>query len=198
LAAAPGISGDSAAISPGLGAVAAPVSDQVDCLPDRLGAARCLTRSVTARAVDGPARAFSTETGMNEPFTTSRIQDTLAFRAEWASGMSAYLIGLKYGVQGRSVTRRAMLFGYPRRGRDHQILGPMPERPAIDAPAPEPETTAPEKQQGAQQTHPRWPAEYDVAIIKTAGKYSRLANLSKVLGRNVNALLARWHQLRAS
>ena len=65
LAAAPGISGDSATLSPGLGAVAASVSDQVDCLPDRLGCrVPFLSRGMTARAFEVPtpcARAFSLE-----------------------------------------------------------------------------------------------------------------------------------------
>jgi hypothetical protein len=201
LAAAPGISGDSATLSPGLGAVAATASDQVDCLPDRLGRrVPFLSRGMTARAVElstPPARAFSKESGMSDRFAPSRIQDTMSFRADWSSGLSATDIGLKYRVQGRSVTRRAMQFGYPRRGRDHQILGAMPAHPAIDAPAPHvvAEVVIPKALEG--KGHPRWPLEYDAAILKTDGKYSRIANLSRSLGRSVNAILGRWHQLRA-
>lgn len=132
---------------------------------------------------------------MRNRFAPSRIQDTVSFRADWAGGIAATDIGSKYGVQGRTVLRRAMAFGYPRRDKDHQILGPMPKHRAIDdvPPAPVEKIEAPK----AGQAHPRWPAEYDAAILKTDGKYSRIANLSKSLGRSVNAILGRWHQLRA-
>lgn len=59
LAAACGNSGGGKIGSPQSLAVAASDPDQVHCLPDRLGAARCLTRGMTARAVDDPARALS-------------------------------------------------------------------------------------------------------------------------------------------
>lgn len=132
---------------------------------------------------------------MRVHFAPSPIKDTLSFRADWAGGIPQSEIGSKYGVQGRTVMRRAMTFGYPRRDRNNHILGPMPARAAIDdgSPAPIEQVEAPK----VEQTHPRWPAEYDLAILNTDGKYSRIANLSKSLGRSVNAILGRWHQLRA-
>ena len=42
----------------------------------------------------------------------------------------------------------------------------------------------------------RWPAALDAKILKTDGKYRNLSKLSLEVGRPVNSLLHRWHQLR--
>jgi hypothetical protein len=203
LAAARGNSGDDGMLSPQSPVIAASASDRVLPVTDRLGAARCLTRSMTARAVDPcPARAFSFGGKMKAPRKPSRLQDTVSFRSDWANGVAVADIGSKVDLTGRTVTHMAMRYGYPRRDRDHKILGDMPDHPAVDAPVQDlPKSAAAPEVERAEdvirQTHPRWPVEYDAAILKTGGKYSRMANLSRSLGRSVNAILGRWHQLRA-
>lgn len=42
----------------------------------------------------------------------------------------------------------------------------------------------------------RWPTALDAKIMKTDGKYRNLSKLSQEVGRPVNSLLHRWHQLR--
>ena len=130
---------------------------------------------------------------MANPRKPSRLQDTMEFRSMWSSGAPIEYIADKHGLTRSTVNRQASKFGYPNRGKKNNLLGNMPTTLAVDDPARNvPEVITPPKQ-----SHPRWPVEYDAAILKTDGKYSRIANLSKSLGRSVNAILARWHQLRA-
>ena len=193
LAAADGNGGDSVNRSPSLSTVAAPASDRFASVADRLGAACCLTRGRTARAVDDPARAFSKEGDMASPKRESRLLDTMEFRRMWSEGMKPAEIGATVGLAAKSVEALARKYGYSPRWRG-RLRGSMPEYPAIDDPARF--ENKPQPVQPAPQSHPRWPAEYDAAILKTAGKYSRIAKLSQGIGRPVNAILARWHQLR--
>lgn len=125
--------------------------------------------------------------------TKARLADDMNFRRMWASGVPLADIADGADLAPRSVTRLANTYGYPPRGKDHALLGPMPATLAVDDPA----RDEPVEITVKAQTHPRWPVEYDAAILKTDGKYSRIANLSKSLGRSVNAILGRWHQLRA-
>lgn len=125
--------------------------------------------------------------------TKPRLADDLNFRRMWSSGTPMAEIATSADLSAQSVARLAKSYGYPNRTAAQELLGDMPAHPAVDDPvrdqAPEPKVEA--------QTHPRWPVEYDAAILKTEGKYSRIANLSQNLGRPINAILARWHQLRA-
>ena len=126
--------------------------------------------------------------------TGPRLADDMNFRRMWASGVPVAEIAEGAGLATKSVTRLARAYGYPNRSnKTHLPLGDMPATLAVDDPA----RNVPEVIKVEAQTHPRWPAEYDAAILKTGGKYSRMANLSQNLGRSVNAILARWHQLRA-
>lgn len=202
LAAAPGISGDSTALSPGFGAVAASASDRILPVSDRLGAARCLTRSITARAVElstPPARAFSSggftmAAPKSRGGAKSKLADDATFRRLWSTGVPLSDIAESVDITPRSVTILARSYGYPYRSKTGELLGDMPRRLADHD---EQESKIDARIQNLSQTHPRWPVEYDAAILKTEGKYSRIANLAKILGRSVNAVLGRWHQLRA-
>jgi hypothetical protein len=193
LAAVRGNSGGGKIGSPQSLGVAASDPDQVDCLPDLLGAARRPSRGTTAQAVDDPACALSLEVQMAGISKISQLQDTQALRAMWESGVSAKQIGEAVGMAASSVNTKAKMFGYPSRARGGVLRGPMPSHPPVDAVAHD----VPQEFKVEAQTHPRWPVEYDAAILKTDGKYSRISNLSKSLGRSVNAILGRWHQLRA-
>ena len=197
LAAVRGSSGGGKIGSPRSLAAAASDSDQVDCLPDRSGAACDLSRGITARAVDDPARAFSLEVQMagskSRRGTKPRLADGMNFRRMWSTAVPLREIAELADMAPRSVTRLAKSYGYPYRDAQFALLGAMPATLAVDDPA----RNEPVEIVVKEQTHPRWPVEYDAAILKTDGKYSRIANLSKSLGRSVNAILGRWHQLRA-
>ena len=124
-----------------------------------------------------------------------RLLDTMEFRRMWAEGMKPAEIGATVGLAAKTVEGLAQKYGYSPRWRG-RLRGSMPDYPAVDDPArfekkPEPAKPAP-------QGSARWPVEYDAAIIKTAGKYSRIAKLAQAIGRPANSILARWHQLRVS
>lgn len=129
---------------------------------------------------------------MANPRKPSRLQDTMDFRSMWSSGAPIENIADKHGLTRSTVNRQASKFGYPNRGKKNNLLGSMPTTLAVDDPA----RNVPEVIEPPKQSHPRWPVEYDAAILKTDGKYSRIATLATSLGRSVNAILARWHQLR--
>lgn len=192
-----GISGDGATISPGLLAVAASVSDQVKVLPDRLGRrVPFLSRDITAGAVGSPVPAFSyveaQMAGTRERGTKARLADDMNFRRMWASAVPLSAIAVQSGIAPQSVRRLARTYGYPTRDRNCGLLGDMSKTFAVDDPA----QRIPAKVEVVTQTHPRWPVSYDMLILKTGGKYSHMAALAKTIGRSVNAILGRWHQLR--
>lgn len=209
LATASGSSGDRRDSSPSLLAVAAFVSDQAHCLPDRLGSrVPFLSRGLTLRAglaLTPPARVFSMEVIMPpQKRDPGRLLDTMEFRRMWAEGMKPAEIGATVGLAAKTVESLARKYGYSPRWRG-RLRGSMPDYPAIDEPSrfkentelAKPEPVEPKLANSAPvQTHPRWPVEYDAAIIKTGGKYSEIAALSKLIDRSINAIIGRWHQLR--
>ena len=44
---------------------------------------------------------------------------------------------------------------------------------------------------------PRWPADLDAQVMQTEGKYHQMSELAAKIDRPINAVLHRWHQLRA-
>lgn len=132
--------------------------------------------------------------------TKARLADDTNFRRMWATGVPLAESAQGVDIAVNSVTRLARKYEYPPRDAFGKILGAMPSRPAVDQPQPlnVAETKACNPIESISQTHPRWPVEYDVAVLKTQGRYSRIVDLSKSIERPINAILARWHQLRAA
>lgn len=131
--------------------------------------------------------------------TKARLADDTNFRRMWATGVPLAEIAQGVDIAVNSVTRLARSYGYPSRSKGGELLGDMPSHPAVDQPQPPKfeEAKARRRIDSISQTHPRWPVEHDVEVIRTEGKYSRMAKLSGSIERPINAILGRWHQLRA-
>lgn len=111
-----------------------------------------------------------------------------AFAALWAKGTPypelQAIFGLASPSSVTSVSRRLDLTRRSKTDRPAKA-----EKPA----APDPRLRVP-----AMPPHPFWTPERDLSVLATAGRYPAIEALAKTLGRRRDAVLQRWHQLRAA
>lgn len=116
------------------------------------------------------------------------LAEDAAFAALWAKGASYAELQDVFGMAApSSVTSVSRRLDLPRRSRT-----PRPGKAAGPALA-ERQPRAP-----SMPPHPFWTPERDLSVLATAGRYPAIEALAKALGRRRDAVLQRWHQLRAA
>lgn len=110
-----------------------------------------------------------------------------AFAALWAKGTPypelQAIFGLASPSSVTSVSRRLDLTRRSKTDKPAKVAKPATPDPCLRAPAMPP--------------HPFWTPERDLSVLATAGRYPAIEALAKVLGKGRDAVLQRWHQLRA-
>lgn len=139
------------------------------------------------------------------------IQVKLTFKLwkQWKDGVAPGAIAKELGVEVSEVRRAAKAFDFPKRMRKshglYEIGAPMPPYVAVRC-------TSRSRQQHRIRSavlgpkHPeepsafdaRWTASDDAKILKTGGKYKALSAAAFKIGRPLQSVRQRWHQLQAS
>lgn len=131
-----------------------------------------------------------------------RLPDCPTFRQMWMDRANRNKIADVFGVTVVEVSDLAKTYGYPKRSTNRLVPeGPMPARkPGQD---PKRLSLGPHRNKPVLPANKaealaggRWDTSQIVAVFRTGGRYSELADLAGRWGVSVTALVGLWHRVR--